>query len=275
MRPQRDGEAAGRVAGRDDLAVPVALRDAPPGEVDLGEVLVEVGDVVGGLVLAQRPAVLAQVEGVEGVAAVGPPPGVLGVEEVVGEAVHVQHRPAVGSRGLERDQGGDDGALAVGRERDGLDPVVGAEDVGLQSAPEACAEPSQRGWRSGSDFAVRPPVGDGRALPFGRVERVGVPAARGLHLRPAARRRAGARARAAARRSCWWSCSALVGARGRGRCPGRGRRAGVAVVPLPDARHDAAALRPARSCSDCVLVAVAWWTSVESSFATASGPRRW
>ena len=63
-----------------------------PGLVELGVVVAEVGDVVGGLVRAQRAAVLAQVEGVEVVAALGPPVGVPGLEEVVGEAVEVQHR---------------------------------------------------------------------------------------------------------------------------------------------------------------------------------------
>ena len=132
VRPQRRRQATRRVRRHDDLAVPVALGDAPPGEVDLGEVLVQVGDVVGRLVLAQRPAVLAEVDGVEGVAAVGPPPGVLGVEEVVGEAVHVQHGTSVGPRRLERHQRGDHGPLAVGRERDRLHPVLRTEDVGLQ-----------------------------------------------------------------------------------------------------------------------------------------------
>ena len=94
--PQRDDEAAGGVRADDHVVVPVTLDDPLPGSVEVGEVLVQVSDVVGGLVRADRPAVLAQVEGVEVVAAVGPPLGVRGLEEVVGEAVHVEHGPAGG-----------------------------------------------------------------------------------------------------------------------------------------------------------------------------------
>ncbi len=130
--PQGEGQAAGRVSGRDHLGVPVTPGDAPPGEVELGEVLAEVADVVGGLVVAQRPAVLAQVDGVERVAALGPPLGVLGVEEVVGEAVHVQHRAAGGPAGRQRHEGGDHRAFVVRREGHGLDPVGRSEDVGLR-----------------------------------------------------------------------------------------------------------------------------------------------
>ena len=70
-------------------------RDDPlPGGVEVLEVLRDVGDVRRGLVLAQRAAVLAQVDGVEVVAAVGPPLGELLLEEVVAEPVHVEHRAA-------------------------------------------------------------------------------------------------------------------------------------------------------------------------------------
>ena len=72
----------------------VALGDEPERRAQLLGVLVEVLGEVRGLVRAQRPAVLAQVEGVEGVAALGPPVGGAGLEEVVAEPVDVQHRPA-------------------------------------------------------------------------------------------------------------------------------------------------------------------------------------
>ena len=241
VRPQRHGEAPGRVGGDDDLAVPVALGDPPPGQVDLGEVLVEVGDVVGGLVLAQRPAVLAEVDGVERVAAIGPPPGVLAVEEVVGETVHVEDGATVGTGRLEGDERGDDGALVVGWERDGLDPVVGSEDVVLRAAPEACGEPIQRGRRV-SLFGLR------AARPGSTLQRCrtrGDSLVRGVSTY--VRQRVDGW-RTGSRGSQAFLLLVLLGLVGRGpgdRRPHRGRRAGVPVVPLPDARHDAAALRPA------------------------------
>ena len=128
--PEPDLEAAGGVRRDDDLGVPVALGDPLPGLVDLGVVVAQVGDVVGGLVRTQRAAVLAQVERVEVVAALGPPLGVPGLEEVVGEAVHVQHRLGRRAGGGTPHQRRDDRALVVGRQRDGLGEVGLAEHVG-------------------------------------------------------------------------------------------------------------------------------------------------
>ena len=91
--PQGDGQTARRVGAEHHVVVPVATGDPVPRRVELLEVVRDVLDVARGVVLAQGPAVLAQVEGVEVVAAVVPPLGVLGVEEVVAEPVHVQHRP--------------------------------------------------------------------------------------------------------------------------------------------------------------------------------------
>ena len=92
--PQRQGQATGRVRGGDDVVVTVADGDPVPGGVQVGEVLGQVGHVVGRLVLAQGAAVLAQVDRVEVVAAGVPPLGELGLEEVVGEPVDVEHRLA-------------------------------------------------------------------------------------------------------------------------------------------------------------------------------------
>ena len=127
--PQPDDQPAGRVGRDHDLGVPVALGDPLPRRVDLGVVVAQVGDVVGGLVGAQGAAVLAQVERVEVVAALGPPVGVPGLEEVVGEAVQVQHRlggrPGRGPAHERRD----DLALVVRRQRDGLGEVGLSQDV--------------------------------------------------------------------------------------------------------------------------------------------------
>ena len=92
--PQRQGQAAGRVRGGDDVVVAVALGDPAPRGVDVVEVLADVGDEVGRLPLAHAAAVAAQVDRVEVVAAGDPPVGVLLVEEVVVEPVDVQHRLA-------------------------------------------------------------------------------------------------------------------------------------------------------------------------------------
>ena len=65
--------------------------------------------------VAPRPAALVQVQRVEGEAAVGEVIGELGVEEVVGVAVHRQHRvPRPGPPVAAAHQGGDEVALAVG-----------------------------------------------------------------------------------------------------------------------------------------------------------------
>jgi hypothetical protein len=130
VEPQRQGQAAGGVRRGDDVVVVVAGGDETPGGVQLLVVRGEVGDVVGGLPRQQRPAVLAQVEGVEVVAALEPPRGVLDLEEVVGEPVHVQHGAAGGPGGTPGDQRRDDGPLLVVAEVDGLREPGLPEDVG-------------------------------------------------------------------------------------------------------------------------------------------------
>ncbi len=150
--PERDGQATGGVGARDDVVVAVAFGDPPPRRVELGEVVAEVGDVVRRLVRTERAAVLPQVEGVEVVAAVGPPLGVAGLEEVVRESVHVQHGPpaccALAVRGPP-DQGRHHRAFVVWREPDRLGGVRRPEDVGhrlhARSLPadllSACTDP--------------------------------------------------------------------------------------------------------------------------------------
>lgn len=103
------------------------------GVLELGVVVGEVGDEVRCLAVAPRAAALVKVQRVEGEAAGGKMVGQLGVEEVVGVAVHRQHRLpgrtclAAGLRrfGSAPDQGRDDVALTGGitAERDGALPI--------------------------------------------------------------------------------------------------------------------------------------------------------
>ena len=111
------------------MVVPVAVDDPAPGGVDVVEVLADVGDEVGRLPLAQAAPVAPQVDGVEVVAALDPPVGVLLVEEVVVEAVHVEH--GLGGRLLSPPlyEGGDDRPLLVLGEVDGLRGVGRPKDL--------------------------------------------------------------------------------------------------------------------------------------------------
>ena len=110
--------------GRDLLA------DDGQGAFEFGVVAGEVGGEVRRLAGLARPAALAQVQRVEGEAAVGEVIGQLGVEEVVGVAVHRQDRmrpPGGVLGGPMAHQGRDDVAFAVGigPERDRALPVAG------------------------------------------------------------------------------------------------------------------------------------------------------
>src|SRR4029079_7165843 len=154
--PEGHDQPAGRVPAEDDLPVPTA--DPLPGAIELGEVVVQSGDVVRVLVGRDRAAVLPQVEGVEVVAAPGPPLGVRRLEEVVGEAVHVQHRLRRPLAGAATDEGRDDPALVVVGQVEGLRRVRRAQHVGPGARPAriltAAAETSasNRRWS-------RPPSG--------------------------------------------------------------------------------------------------------------------
>ena len=127
--PQRQRQPAGRVGSGHDVVVAVAVDDPAPGGVDVVEVLTDVGDEVGRLPLAQAPPVAAQVDRVEVVAAVDPPVGVLLVEEVVVEAVHVEHGLGGRLRGSPPHEGGDDRPLLVLVEVDGLRGVRRPQDL--------------------------------------------------------------------------------------------------------------------------------------------------
>jgi hypothetical protein len=75
-------------------------------------------------------AVLAQVERVEVDARAEEELGQVGLEEVVDEAVHIQHGGVGGPVGPARDERGRHHALVVVAERDGAARVRLAEDVG-------------------------------------------------------------------------------------------------------------------------------------------------
>jgi hypothetical protein len=107
------------------------LGDEAESGVQLLVVLREVDDVVRGLVGTKRAAVLPQVQGVEVVAPLDPEVRGRGLEEVVAEAVEVEHRTTRRplGRGTPTHEGRDDLALAVGCESDGLGEVRLTEDV--------------------------------------------------------------------------------------------------------------------------------------------------
>src|SRR5690625_2072088 len=95
--PARGDQAAGRVAEEDDLLVPVGP-DGVQRHTDLLVVVAQVAHVAGPGPRPDRATARAQVEGVEVEAGRDPTGGVGGVEEVVGEAVEVEHRAAVRRR---------------------------------------------------------------------------------------------------------------------------------------------------------------------------------
>jgi len=128
---------------------PELVTDDPGGGVELLVVLLEVVDVVRRLVLAQAPAVLAQVERVEGSALAVPVLGEPALEEVVVPAVHVEQRARgpdrVGRRRPVAHEGRDVLALLVGREGDrpGLEAL--AEHVGDPALDRRGRLPWRRG----------------------------------------------------------------------------------------------------------------------------------
>ena len=141
--------------------MPVALGDPLVRLVQLDVVLGEVEAEVRRLVRQQRAAVLAEVEGVEVVAEPGPELGQVALEEVVAEAVHVQHGTLAAVRGGGVDERGDDAALAVVGELEHLRDEGLPEDVGhaLAHAAGVCPR-SLPGVEPGDDVLdVR--LGDG------------------------------------------------------------------------------------------------------------------
>ena len=99
------------------------------GGVQLGEVVAQVAAEVRGLVREQAAAVLAQVERVEVPAALGEEVGHVGLEEVVDEAVHVEHGAAGRAVGAPPHEGRDHRPLVVGAQLDRPPLVGGAQHV--------------------------------------------------------------------------------------------------------------------------------------------------
>src|SRR3546814_19076479 len=60
---------------------------------------------------------------------------------LVGKAVHVEHRPTTGALARAMHEGGDDAALIVVGQLDGLGRVGGTEDIGLRAGhgPDSCS----------------------------------------------------------------------------------------------------------------------------------------
>ena len=156
VQVQRGDQAASGVRHDRDRSSRVLGRDQVERAVQLRVVMLEVGGEVRGLAGAPGPAGLAQVEGVESQAAGGAEVGQLGLEEVVGEPVDVEHRAVDGllRGGRTTDHDRDHLALAVGvgAELEDVLLVAVAEEVGLpgrglrvghgggheQTLPEAC-----------------------------------------------------------------------------------------------------------------------------------------
>jgi hypothetical protein len=106
-------EAAGGVAAQRGPLVLVAPGDDPQRRRDLGEILAEVTAVVGVGRVAERAAVLAQIERVEVVPLRVESVGQVDLEEVVGVAVDVQHGPSRGRRRTPPHQRGADRAVII------------------------------------------------------------------------------------------------------------------------------------------------------------------
>src|SRR5699024_603028 len=92
VQVQGGDQPAGGVRQQHHLLV-VLGADGVQGAPEVFVVGGQVGHPAGGTSRADGAAVVAQVDGVEVVALVRPAPSVLGLEEVVGEPVHVQHGP--------------------------------------------------------------------------------------------------------------------------------------------------------------------------------------
>lgn len=135
VQPQRHDEPAGGVAVYQDLRRAVLLVDDGQGVLEFGVIAGQVGDEVRRLAGRSRSAAFAQVKCIEREATVGEVIGQLGMEEVVGVAVHRQDRvvcPSGVSAGFPclrtaADQGCDNVALVVGirPERNCALPIAG------------------------------------------------------------------------------------------------------------------------------------------------------
>jgi hypothetical protein len=127
VEPQRDDQAACGVSVHQHVDRSICA-DRVQCAVELGVVAGQVRREVRRLPLSPRPSALVQIEAVERVPAVGEVVGQLGVEEVIGEAVHGEHSAAGRAVGRSAThQRGDQVAFAVGvgAQRKRLLPVTG------------------------------------------------------------------------------------------------------------------------------------------------------
>ncbi len=108
VRVEGADQAAGRVPREQHRRI-----DRTECPVEVGEVLVDVLAEAGMLVRAQRAAMLAAVERVEGVALGGEALGHVALEKIVDETVHVEHRAARRRPCRQAHQGGDHFAVVV------------------------------------------------------------------------------------------------------------------------------------------------------------------
>ena len=134
VQPQRHDQAARGVPVHQHLRGRHLVDDIE-GTLELGVVAGQIGGEVRRLAVSPRTAAFVQVKGVEREAEGGKVVGQLGVEEVVGEPVHEQHRMSCGRVGLAAaHQRGEQVALAVGIGAEGerLLPVT-RQHVGLPS----------------------------------------------------------------------------------------------------------------------------------------------
>ena len=128
VQPQRSNQATGGM-GIHDQPVVTVRGDQRESGVQFRVVIGDIGHPVRRLVRAQRTTVLPQVDGVEVLAAGGVEFRQFGVEEVVGEAVHVQHGPRGRAGGAVTDHGCLDRALVILGEIHGQRLVSLAQDV--------------------------------------------------------------------------------------------------------------------------------------------------
>ena len=135
VEPQRGDEAAGGVCRHHDRHLGAHLvGDQIERQAEFFVVVAQIRGVVRGVLLAERPAALAQIDRVERDAAVGEEIGERLMEEVVGESVDVEDRTArIGCRLLLAHERCGDRVLTVrvGAEGDGQRLVAIEKTIGL------------------------------------------------------------------------------------------------------------------------------------------------
>jgi len=138
VQPQRDDEAAGGVRGDDHGPAGMGAGDDRERPLKLFVVQGEVRHVVRGLARPSCPAAFAQVQTVERQAVPGKGIGQLGLEEIVGEAVHVEHgalRDLAGGWLAPHQHGGGRAlSIRVGPQVELVAAVTRAEDIRLPLA---------------------------------------------------------------------------------------------------------------------------------------------